>query len=100
MSAKVAVMGPEAAVNAVYANKIQAIDDVDERAAYVAERRAEYEADVDLYRLAADLVIESVPPDIAQVPTGMIALREGPALPALRTLSEGIVASAQRRQAA
>ena len=49
---------------------------------------------------AADLVIESVPPDIALVPTGMIALREGPALPALRTLSEGIVASAQRPRAA
>ena len=49
---------------------------------------------------AADLVIESVPPDIALVPTGMIALREGPALPALRTLSQGIVASAQRPRAA
>ncbi|MEY4173857.1 MAG: hypothetical protein RI900_1022 [Actinomycetota bacterium] len=61
-TAKIAVMGPEAAVNAVYANKIQAIDDPDERAEYVAARRAEYEADVDLYRLAADLVIDAVVP--------------------------------------
>ena len=39
-TAKIAVMGPEAAVNAVFANKIAAIDDPDERAAFVAERRA------------------------------------------------------------
>ena len=61
-TAKIAVMGPEAAVNAVYANKIQAIDDPDERAAYVAERRAEYEEDVDLYRLASEMVVDAVVP--------------------------------------
>jgi propionyl-CoA carboxylase beta subunit len=54
------VMGPEAAVNAVYANKIAAIDDADEQEAFVAEKRAEYEADVDLLRLASDLVIDAV----------------------------------------
>jgi acetyl-CoA carboxylase carboxyltransferase component len=59
-SAKIAVMGPEAAVNAVYANKIAAIADADERDSYVAERRAEYEADVDLLRLASDLVIDAI----------------------------------------
>ncbi len=59
-TAKIAVMGPEAAVNAVYANKIGAIDDLDQRAAFVVERRAEYEADVDLYRLASELVIDAV----------------------------------------
>jgi acetyl-CoA carboxylase carboxyltransferase component len=61
-TAKIAVMGPEAAVNAVYANKIQAIEDPDERAAFVAERRAEYEEDVDLYRLASEMVIDAVVP--------------------------------------
>lgn len=61
-TAKIAVMGPEAAVNAVYANKIAAIEDPAERAAYVDERRAEYEADVDLYRLASELVIDAVIP--------------------------------------
>jgi len=61
-TAKIAVMGPEAAANAVYANKIQAIADLDERAAYVAERRAEYEEDVDLYRLASEMVIDAVVP--------------------------------------
>ena len=59
-SAKIAVMGPEPAVNAVYFNKIQAIDDPDDRAAFVRERRAEYEEDVDLVRLAAELVVDAV----------------------------------------
>ncbi len=61
-TAKIAVMGPEPAVNAVFANKIAQIADLDERAAYVAERRAEYEADVDLLRLASELVIDAVVP--------------------------------------
>jgi acetyl-CoA carboxylase carboxyltransferase component len=59
-TAQIAVMGPEPAVNAVFYNKIQAIEDPDERAAYVAERRAEYESDVDLVHLAAELVVDAV----------------------------------------
>ena len=59
-TAKIAVMGPEAAVNAVFANKIAAIEDPDERAAFVAEQRTLYEEDVDLYRLASELVIDGV----------------------------------------
>ncbi|MCK4176689.1 acyl-CoA carboxylase subunit beta [Aciditerrimonas ferrireducens] len=59
-TAEIAVMGPEAAVNAVYANKIAAIEDPEARAAYVEERRREYQEDVDLLRLAADLVVDAV----------------------------------------
>jgi acetyl-CoA carboxylase carboxyltransferase component len=62
-TARIAVMGPEAAVNAVYANKIaevEAAEGVQARDAFVAARRAEYEADVDLERLAADLVLDQV----------------------------------------
>ena len=59
-TAKIAVMGPEAAVNAVYANKIEAIADPAERDTFVAAMRAEYEEDVDLMRLASDLVIDAV----------------------------------------
>jgi acetyl-CoA carboxylase carboxyltransferase component len=59
-TAKIAIMGPQAAVNAVYANKIAEIDDPDEREAYVAAKRAEYEADVDILRLAADQVLDSI----------------------------------------
>ena len=60
-TAKIAVMGPEAAVNAVYANKIAELPE-DQREAYVAERRAEYERDIDLYRLASEMVIDGVVP--------------------------------------
>src|SRR5690606_29369698 len=59
-TARIAVMGPEAAVNAVYANKIAQLTDEDERAAFIAARREEYEEDVDLERLAADLVLDQV----------------------------------------
>jgi acetyl-CoA carboxylase carboxyltransferase component len=59
-TAKIAVMGPEAAVNAVYFNKIAAIDDDVTRAEYVAGLRAEYEADIDILRLASDLVVDAI----------------------------------------
>jgi acetyl-CoA carboxylase carboxyltransferase component len=59
-TARIAVMGPQAAVNAVYANRIEAIADPAEREAFVAEKRAEYEADVDLMRLASDLVLDAI----------------------------------------
>lgn len=59
-TAEIAVMGPEAAVNAVYANKIAAIDDPVERGRFVEDRRREYEEDVDLLRLASDLVVDAV----------------------------------------
>ena len=61
-TAKIAVMGPEAAVNAVYANKIAEIDDPVQRQAFVDARRAEYEEDVDLYRLASELILDAVVP--------------------------------------
>jgi len=59
-TAKIAVMGAEAAVNAVYANKIAAIGDEAERAAFVAARRREYEEDIDIVRLASELVVDAV----------------------------------------
>ncbi|HEV7172465.1 acyl-CoA carboxylase subunit beta [Pedococcus sp.] len=59
-TARIAVMGPEAAVNAVYANKIAAIEDEAERQQFVQDMRREYEQDVDLERLAADLVLDQI----------------------------------------
>jgi methylmalonyl-CoA decarboxylase subunit alpha len=59
-TAKIAVMGAEAAVNAVYANKIAAIAAEDERAAYIAARRQEYEVDIDIVRLASELVVDAI----------------------------------------
>jgi acetyl-CoA carboxylase carboxyltransferase component len=58
--ARIAVMGAEAAVNAVFANKIAAIEDEDERDAFVAAAREEYEEDVDLLRLGSELVVDAV----------------------------------------
>ncbi|MBE6185676.1 MAG: acyl-CoA carboxylase subunit beta, partial [Bacillus sp. (in: Bacteria)] len=60
-SAAIAVMGPEAAVNAVYANKIAELPE-SERAAFIAEKREEYRQDIDVYRLASELVIDGVIP--------------------------------------
>jgi acetyl-CoA carboxylase carboxyltransferase component len=57
--ASIAVMGPEAAVNAVYYNKIQEKPEA-ERAAYVEELRAQYREDVDIYKLAADLHVDAI----------------------------------------
>jgi acetyl-CoA carboxylase carboxyltransferase component len=59
-TAKIAVMGADAAVNAVYANKISAIEDETERAAFVADKRAEYETDIDFVRLASELVVDDI----------------------------------------
>lgn len=59
--AMIAVMGPQAAVNAVYANKIAALPE-DERPAYVEQLRTEYEQDIDVYRLASELIVDEVLP--------------------------------------
>jgi methylmalonyl-CoA decarboxylase subunit alpha len=59
-TAKIAVMGAEAAVNAVYYNKIMAIEDEREREAYIEKLRAEYEEDIDIVRLAGELVVDAI----------------------------------------
>jgi len=59
-TAKIAVMGPEAAVNAVFANKIAAIEDPDEREAFIRREREIYEADVDMLRLASEMIVDAI----------------------------------------
>jgi acetyl-CoA carboxylase carboxyltransferase component len=59
-SASIAVMGPQAAVNAVFYNQLQAIDDADERAAKTEELRREYAEDIDILHLASELVVDAV----------------------------------------
>jgi acetyl-CoA carboxylase carboxyltransferase component len=61
-TASIAVMGPQAAVNAVYYNKIQAIPAGAERDAYTAKLRDEYRADIDLMKLASEMVTDAVVP--------------------------------------
>jgi len=59
-TAKIAVMGPEAAVNAVFANRIAAFEDPAEAEAFVSEQRRIYEEDVDILRLASELVVDAI----------------------------------------
>ena len=59
-SASIAVMGPQAAINAVYYNQLQAIEDEQERARRTDELRTEYAEDIDILHLASELVIDAV----------------------------------------
>jgi methylmalonyl-CoA decarboxylase subunit alpha len=59
-TAQIAVMGPEAAINAVFYNQIQAIEDAGERADFIEVKRAEFKADIDILHLASELVVDAV----------------------------------------
>jgi len=59
-TASIAVMGPQAAVNAVYYNQLQAIDDEAERAARTEQLRQEYAENIDILHLASELVVDAV----------------------------------------
>ena len=59
-TAKIAVMGAEAAVNAVYYNRLAALDSAADREAETSRLRAEYETDIDVLRLAGELVVDDV----------------------------------------
>jgi methylmalonyl-CoA decarboxylase subunit alpha len=61
-TATIAVMGPQAAVNAVYYNKLQSAPEGPERDALVARLRDDYRADIDLTKLASELVVDAVVP--------------------------------------
>ena len=55
-----ALVGPEAAVNAIHFNHIQELPE-GERAAFIAEKRGEYAEDVDVFKAAADpFAVEAV----------------------------------------
>lgn len=55
----IAVMGPEAAVNAVFYNKIMELPE-EERPAYIDKLRKEYREDINIYKLASELIIDSL----------------------------------------
>jgi acetyl-CoA carboxylase carboxyltransferase component len=59
-TAQIAVMGPEAAINAVFYNQIQAIEDPLQREQFVEKKRTEYAADIDILHLASELVVDAV----------------------------------------
>ncbi len=59
-TAQIAVMGPEAAVNAVYSNKINEIKDVKERYAFIRKKQEEYKKTIDIYKLASELIVDEI----------------------------------------
>ncbi|WP_028612322.1 acyl-CoA carboxylase subunit beta [Paenibacillus harenae] len=60
-SAQIAVMGAEAAINAVYANKIAGLPE-SERNGFIAGKREEYNKDIDIYGLASEMVVDGIIP--------------------------------------
>ncbi len=61
---QIAIMGPEPAVNAVYYNKIMELPEA-ERAAWVKQKRDEFAEDVDVYKLASEMLIDDIVPGSA-----------------------------------
>ena len=55
-TASIAVMGPEAAINAVFFNQLQGIEDPDERAKRTEELRREYAEDIDILTPSSRIV--------------------------------------------
>jgi acetyl-CoA carboxylase carboxyltransferase component len=85
-TASIAVMGAEAAVNAVFANKI-AEKPEDERMAYVQQLRDEYNEDINLKKLGAELHVDAIvaPEDLrAELITRLARARRRDVWPAKR----------------
>ena len=80
-SASIAVMGPQAAINAVFYNQLQAIEDPDERAAKTEQLRREFAEDIDILHLASELVVDAVvqPEDLRAEIVRRFTLAEGKA---------------------
>ncbi len=60
--AEIGIMGPEAAINAVYLNKILAIPEGPERIAYVDKLRMEYRKDIDVHEMSDQQVVDIIVP--------------------------------------
>ncbi|MBM7659469.1 acetyl-CoA carboxylase carboxyltransferase component [Bacillus mesophilus] len=59
-TAQIAVMGPEAAVNAVYSNKINEIEDPKEKIQFIQQKQQEYKEHIDIYKLASEMIIDDI----------------------------------------
>src|SRR6266545_2029298 len=60
-TAKLAIMGPEAAINAIHLNTIQSLEG-EARAAFIRDRRKEYDERIDIYEIASEFLIDAVVP--------------------------------------
>jgi len=70
-TAQIAVMGPEPAVNAVFFNKLAELPEA-EREARRKQLEDEYREDIDLYKLAGNLIVDDVV-DPAELRSSLIA---------------------------
>ncbi len=61
-TARPALMGPAAAINAIYARRLEEITDLDERRRFVMKKQAEYEEEIDILEVASDNAVEAVVP--------------------------------------
>lgn len=61
-TAKPALMGPDAAINAIHANRIAELTDEEERRTFIATEEAKYEAGIDVFKIANENAIEAVVP--------------------------------------
>jgi acetyl-CoA carboxylase carboxyltransferase component len=61
-SGEIGIMGPEAAINAVYARKLADIEDEEARERRAAELREQYRQDIDVHRMASEVVIDEIIP--------------------------------------
>lgn len=59
-TAKPALLGPEAAINSIHYNHVMAITDLDERAQFVEQKRAEYAEKIDVFQIANENAVEAV----------------------------------------
>src|SRR2546423_8061233 len=80
-SAKIAVMGPQAAINAVFYNQLQAIEDPAERERRRRELMAEDAEDIHILHLASEIVVDAVvqPEDLRSELVRRFALAHGKA---------------------
>ena len=60
-TAKLAIMGPEAAINAIHLNTIQSLEG-EAREAFIRDRRKEYDERIDIYQIASQFFIDAVAP--------------------------------------
>lgn len=61
-TARPALMGPAAAINAIHARRLDEMEDLDERRRFVMEKQAEYEEDIDIFQVASDNSVEEIVP--------------------------------------
>jgi acetyl-CoA carboxylase carboxyltransferase component len=61
---QIAIMGPEPAVNAVHYNRIMELEGP-ARADFVRRKREEYQEDIDVYRVASEMLVDDVVPPSA-----------------------------------